>query len=73
MAMELTRCTFLPGSNEKRFAWGMASDADTGRTTPLSEAQATWLRKLHHRYRKQLRGLHRCGEFCRVHELTGSL
>lgn len=48
---DLNRCTFLPGSYEKRFVRDMATKPDD---YELSEKQAAFLDKVHHRYREQI-------------------
>lgn len=48
---DLSRCTFLPGSFEKRFVRDMATKPDD---YELSEKQAAFLDKTHHRYREQI-------------------
>ena len=44
----LPRCTFLPGSPEKRFVRQNQS------ATSLTEKQREWLRKIVYRYRRQI-------------------
>lgn len=53
-ALALRKCTFLPGSYEKRFVASMASIAECNSTIELSEKQKAYLAKVKHRYRKQL-------------------
>lgn len=47
----LSRCTFLPGSYEKRFVRNMLS---VSQETVLTSKQKDYLNHLVHRYRKQL-------------------
>lgn len=54
MAIALGRCVFLPGSPPKRFARDMAANARSENPKPLTEKQASWLRKLVHNYRRQI-------------------
>lgn len=49
---ELARCTFLPGSYQKRFVRDL--EARVNEDTPLTEKQAAYLDKLHHMYRNQI-------------------
>lgn len=48
---DLARCKFYPGSFEKRFVHDLNSRPDD---YPLSEKQAAFLDKTHHRYREQI-------------------
>ena len=59
LAIQLGRCRFLPGSHDKRFARDMLSRAQIADSDPLSEKQDAELRRLCHRYRKQIAGLAR--------------
>jgi hypothetical protein len=54
IALALARCTFLPGSWQKRFARDMAAMATHAPDHPLSERQTAWLIRLAHTYRRQL-------------------
>lgn len=54
MAIAIGRCTFPPGLPAKRFAREMAANAQSESPKPLTERQATWLRKLVHNYRRQI-------------------
>lgn len=49
--MALVRCTFLPGSWDKRFVRALGQHA---RDTPLSDKQREWLWKLVWKYRRQI-------------------
>ena len=53
---QLIRCTFLPGSYQKRFVQDLHARLEDD--TPLTEKQAAYLDKLHHMYRKQIERLH---------------
>lgn len=53
---DLIRCTFLPGSYQKRFVQDLHARLEDD--TPLSEKQAAYLDKLHHMYRRQIGQLH---------------
>ncbi|NUQ07033.1 MAG: hypothetical protein HUU31_24340 [Anaerolineae bacterium] len=53
-AKALVRCTFLPGSYDKRFAKDMAFYAVHQPGRELTEKQAALLEKMMHRYRRQL-------------------
>jgi hypothetical protein len=48
------KCTFLPGSREKRFVKAMAFRAENDPELELTENQAKYLTDLVHKYRKQL-------------------
>ncbi len=55
----LSRCTFLPGSWDKRFVrnvWGsvLACEAVNG-TPTITTNQAEQVDRLHHRYRRQIK------------------
>jgi len=52
---ELTKCTFLPGSWDKRFVRDMMSKD----VNKLTQKQKEWIDKLHHKYRRQISRL-RC-------------
>lgn len=54
MAEKLGRCTFLPGSFDKRFTQDMVDYAKREETPKLTEKQASHLRRLFHKYRKQI-------------------
>ena len=51
MLAALRNCTFLPGSYDKRFVNDMSNKAED---YELSDKQAVFLEKLHHRYRRQI-------------------
>lgn len=51
--MRLSRCTFLPGSSEKRFVRQMVARANENK--PLTEKQLMYLGQIRYRYRKQLK------------------
>lgn len=72
LAGELSRSRFVPGSWEKRFARDIATLASERPEKALTPKQGRWLRILHHKFRRQIPG-HRCGIFCRIEELPGSL
>lgn len=72
LAIALGACRFVPGSWEKRFARDMAARARARPEDPLMPKQARWLRRLHHKYRRQIPS-HRCNFRCRLEELPGSL
>ncbi len=55
MINELSACTFLPGSYQKRFVRDLSTKPDD---YELSEKQTAFLEKLHYMYRKQI-GKHR--------------
>lgn len=57
-AIALEKCTFLPGSYEKKFARGMAAIATSEPGRELTDKQLAYLEKLLHRYRRQLGGLY---------------
>ncbi len=57
LALRLRRCTFLPGSYEKRFVRAMAAAAKNKPELVLTEKQADFLAKVAHRYRRQLAGI----------------
>lgn len=57
LILRLSKCTFLPGSYEKRFVRSMAALANSKGETELSEKQAAFLAKVGHRYRRQLAGI----------------
>ena len=54
IALALGRCSFLPGSWDKRFALGMAALAARDPEKPLTERQSTQLFRMADRYRRQL-------------------
>ena len=54
IAEALSRCTFLPGCWDKRFARDMAAHAARKPDEPISERQAAHLLRLSHKYRRQL-------------------
>lgn len=55
MILALHRCTFLPGSFEKRFVKSLFNRmALSNENKPLTEKQGKYLAKLFHRYRKQI-------------------
>lgn len=53
-AQALAKCTYLPGSFEKRFARDMDSIA-RGEHPTITAKQRVWLWKQVHRYRKQIK------------------
>lgn len=53
-ALKLRTCSFLPGSWDKRFAKDIGDVAKQDPGKELTPAQAEWLDKLTHRYRRQL-------------------
>lgn len=56
-AISPARVTYLPGSPDKRFARDIQYQATT--TGNITERQAEYLRRLLHRYRRQIRGWER--------------
>ena len=54
MAIALNSCTFVPGSNTKRFAFNMAFRAEHGTGLALTEKQAKYLREAVIRFRRQI-------------------
>ena len=54
LALALDHVSFLPGSRDKRFARLMIDHAQTTPTLALSEKQASALRRLGRKYRRQL-------------------
>jgi hypothetical protein len=56
-AKALSKCTFLPGTHEKRFVKAMAFWAEHDPDQDLTEKQAKYLTDLIRKYRKQLAGL----------------
>ena len=50
----LNRCTYLPGSFEKRFARNMAALAESNPDKELTAKQSEWLEKQFFRYRNQI-------------------
>lgn len=55
-AAKLSRCTFLPGSYDKRFVRDMHAIAENKPEQELTEKQDAYLRTLMHRYRRQIGG-----------------
>ncbi|HUO23691.1 MAG TPA: hypothetical protein VMU59_14335 [Caulobacteraceae bacterium] len=53
-AEALGRCSFLPGSAEKRFCRDMAARAALAAPPELTERQAAYLERLCWRFRRQL-------------------
>jgi hypothetical protein len=53
---DLIRCTFLPGSYQKRFVHDLYARRND--ENALTENQAQYLDKLHHMYRRQIERLH---------------
>lgn len=51
MIQDLKRCTFLPGSFDKRFVRNMSYHVEG---SDITEKQAECLKKMHHRYRRQI-------------------
>jgi len=56
MLLGLSKCTFLPGSWEKRFVRNLHFTARSKKPT-ISTKQREWLVEIAHRYRKQLERL----------------
>ena len=54
MILKLRKCTFLPGSFQKRFVRNMFNRAALNPNPPLTERQARYLAELFHKYRKQI-------------------
>lgn len=54
IAAALWRCTFLPGSHDKRFARDMAARAAMASPPDLTEKQAAHLARLAYKYRRQM-------------------
>lgn len=54
LARALNRCTFLPGSWDKRFVRAMAFLEEHGPAHDLTEKQAANLARLAHKYRRQM-------------------
>lgn len=57
-ALALGKCTFLPGSYQKRFAGNMEHAARHHPEQELSKKQADYLEQLFHMYRKQIGNAH---------------
>lgn len=53
-AQALSRCTFQPGSNAKRFVRDMARLANDNPDQELTERQRKYLDDLFHSYRRQI-------------------
>lgn len=53
-AQALARCTFLPGSAEKRFARDMDARSRMAEPLPLTVRQAQYLDDLAYRFRRQM-------------------
>jgi len=53
-AKQLSRCRFLPGSFDKRFARDMGSIAENKPDHELTEKQSAYLDKLAYKYRRQI-------------------
>ena len=51
--LALYKCTFLPGSWDKRFVHGLVNAAE------ITDKQAEWIDKLTYKYRRQLGGMPR--------------
>lgn len=62
IALKLTRVTFGAGSPDKRFAASMAWEATEARL--ITEAQAAYLLRCAHRYRRQSPEAHRLAGCC---------
>lgn len=56
MIADLHRCTFLPGSFEKRFVKNLFNRSILSEK-PLTEKQGRYLAELFHKYRKQIGSL----------------
>jgi hypothetical protein len=54
IALALGRCSFLPGTWDKRFCRALASAAEHAPGVPLTERQGVHLLRLAHKYRRQL-------------------
>jgi hypothetical protein len=54
MILALKKCTFLPGSFQKRFVQAMISRAAFKPATALTDRQGRYLAELFHKYRKQI-------------------
>lgn len=54
LILRLSRCTFLPGSYEKRFVRSMVALAHSKDNPDLTEKQAAFLARVSQRYRRQL-------------------
>lgn len=54
IARHLGRCTFLPGSWDKRFARDIAALAEHSPDKDLTDRQAAHLLRLTHKYRRQM-------------------
>ena len=54
MALALGKCSFFPGSSQKRFARNMAHWAQLKPQAPITGAQDRYLRDLVQRFRRQL-------------------
>jgi hypothetical protein len=59
----LITCSFLPGSNDKKFVYNMKAKMQYD--YQLSDKQKTYLYKLLHRYRKQI-GIQRHSLYCTI-------
>ena len=56
---DLSRCTFLPGSWDKRFVHEMATKLAADEFTLFSERQRDQLRRLHVKYERQIKSRRR--------------
>ena len=54
MIVDLHRCTFLPGSFEKRFVKSLFARAAKDPNKPLTGKQESYMYELYHKYRKQV-------------------
>jgi len=54
MVLDLHRCTFLPGSFEKRFVKSLFNSMARIENKPLTEKQSRYLAQTFHKYRKQI-------------------
>ena len=57
-ARALEKCSFLPGSYQKRFAHSVAATARYKPELDLTEKQAKYLNDLFHQYRRQIKVEH---------------
>jgi hypothetical protein len=63
-ALALLKCTFLPGSFQKRFAKDMGAMARNNPQAELTEKQAAYLDLLFHQYRRQIPNSHKRWCYC---------
>lgn len=60
----LRKCTFLPGSYDKRFVRDVGSCLDNMPEKELTERQVTYIKTLYHKYRKQIQNHKALCEIC---------